>query len=228
MAIPPELLQAIASPEGGRVVLVVGAGCSLEPPTGIPLAKPCSQDAHRRLVADGVFAEGECTCADDLSALTDFVKAKCGSQRPLVERLPITKFRNATPNEGHRVAAALLLEGAVTHVLTLNFDLALSHALSELGAKDAVSVIKGPEEHSSLGRANVIYLHRNVEMDGETWVLTSEALEQAWRDAWEDVIASMVTAAPITVFAGMGSSCGVLRHSIERLRAALRACLQIA
>lgn len=221
MPISPQLLQAIAAPEGGRVVLVVGAGCSFEPPTRIPLAKPCSQEAHRRLVEDGVLAAGECTCSDDLSALADFVKAKLGTQKPLVDRLPITEFRNATPNEGHLVAAALLLEGAVTHVLTLNFDLALSHALSVLGAKHAVSVIKGPEDHAALGRANIIYLHRNVELDGESWVLTSESLESAWKDAWEQLIANMVTTTPITVFAGMGSSCGVLRQSIERLRTAL-------
>lgn len=221
MTIPSELLKAIAAPEGGRVVLVIGAGCSFEPPTRIPLAKPCSIEAHRRLVADGELANGECTCGDDLSALTDFVKNKFGSQKKLVDRLPVTQFRNATPNEGHLIVAALLLEGAVTHVLTLNFDLAISHALSALGAKDAVVVIKGPEEHAALGKANVIYLHRNVEVDGESWVLTSEALNKAWKDAWEELVAKMVTAAPITVFAGMGSSCGVLRESIDRLRKAL-------
>lgn len=221
MPLPPNLLQAIAAPEGGRVVLVLGAGCSFEPPTSIPLAKPCSQTAYRKLVDDGELAPGECECADDLSALADFVKAKFGAQKKLVDRLPVGQFRTATPNDGHLIAAALLLDGAVTHVLTLNFDLALTTALSTLGAKDAVSVIKGPEDHGSLGRANVIYLHRNVEVDGELWVLTSDALENAWRDAWEELIAAMVTTAPITVFAGMGSSCGVLRQSVERLRTAL-------
>lgn len=221
MPLPPNLLQAIAAPEGGRVVLVIGAGCSFEPPTNIPLAKPCSQTAHRKLVDDGELAPDECTCADDLSALADFVKAKFGAQKKLVDRLPVGRFRTATPNDGHLIAAALLLDGAVTHVLTLNFDLALTTALSTLGAKDAVAVIKGPEDHANLGRANVIYLHRNVEVDGEQWVLTSDALENAWRDAWESLIATMVTTAPITVFAGMGSSCGVLRQSVERLRTAL-------
>src|SRR5688572_17800252 len=108
MPIPPEVLHAIASPEGGRVVLVLGAGCSFEPPTHIPLAKPIALEAYRRLVADSELVEGECTTTNDLSALTEFIKIKFGFQRKLVERLPLTKFRTATPNEGHLAAAALL------------------------------------------------------------------------------------------------------------------------
>lgn len=221
MPLPPELLQAIAAPEGGRVVLILGAGCSFEPPTSIPLAKACSVEAHRRLMLDGILSDGECGDPEDLSTLADTVKAKTGLQAEVVSRLPISAFRNATPNEGHLVAAAMLIEGVLTNVLTLNFDLALSHALSQLGARDLVVVIKGPEDHQTLGRANVIYLHRNVEVDSEQWVLTSDALENAWKSAWEEVITRMATTAPFVIFAGMGSSCGVLTKSIERLRKAV-------
>jgi len=221
LALPPDLLQAVACPEGGRIVLILGAGCSIEPPTKVPLARQCATDACRRLVADGVLTEGECTDPQDLSALAELVKAKTGKQIDLVRRLPEARFRNAPPNNGHKDGVALLIEGAVSNVITLNFDLALSHALSDLDAGSAVSVLKGPEDHHAFSNANIIYLHRNVDVDAEQWVLTKTSLDTAWINGWEQLVATMATATPIVVFAGMGSSCGVLRDSIERLRMAL-------
>ncbi len=221
MNLPPTLLEAIAAPEGGRVVLIIGAGSSLEQPTCLPLARECSREAHRKLVADGILSNGDCGDPDDLSVVADTVKAKTGGQAQLVRRLPITKFKNAKPNNGHLITAALMLEGAITNVVTLNFDLALNHALSDLAAENEVSIIKGPEEHNRLSRINIIYLHRNAETAHEDWILTTEALDQAWRDNWEEVIARFAMAAPVTVFTGLGSPCGVLKHSVEKLRMAL-------
>jgi hypothetical protein len=158
----------------------------------------------------------------DLSALADLVKSKHeGKQAELVSRLPRTEFKNASPNEGHRIAAALMVEGAIWNVVTLNFDLALSHALSEIGAGAAVAIVNGPEQHQQLGRSNVVYLHRNIDADPEELILTKQALDNAWVDKWEEWVAKWALAAPVTVFAGLGSSCGVLRHSAERLRQAL-------
>lgn len=222
MSLPPCLLSAIAAKEGGRVVLVVGAGCSLEDPTRLPLAGKCSEDAHRRLVADGLLKDGDCPEPWDLSALADLVKTKHGGkQKELVRRLPTTEFKNASPNEGHKIAAALMVEGAIWNVVTLNFDLALSHALSEIGVGSEVSVVNGPEQHQQLSRSNVIYLHRSIDADPEALILTTEALEEAWADEWEEWVAKWALAAPITVFAGLGSSCGVLRHTAAKLRKAL-------
>lgn len=60
MALPPELLQAVSSPGGGKVALVLGAGCSVEPPTNIPVSSVCSTEIHRLLVADGILQKGDC------------------------------------------------------------------------------------------------------------------------------------------------------------------------
>lgn len=222
MSIPPALLSQISSEEGGRVVLVIGAGCSFEEPTGLPLAGACSEEAHRRLVADNIIVDGECSEPWDLSALTDLVKNKCGGlQAELVRRLPITRFKTAKPNDGHKIAIALMVEGAITNVVTLNFDLAFNHAIAELGIGGGISIISGPDQHHQLSRSNVVYLHRSAEADPEQWVLTTEALETAWTDAWEELIARWALAAPVTVFAGLGSSCGVLRHTATKICSAL-------
>ena len=144
-----DLLHAVAEREG-RVVLVVGAGCSVEDPTGLKLASHYAAEVHRRLVLDGFLGDGDCHEPHDLSLLASTVWARHGSQTPVVERLPRAEFRSARPNDGYLIAAALLRERAISCVLTLNFDLAMSSALTELSATD-VQVIVGPQHLPYLG-----------------------------------------------------------------------------
>ena len=143
--LPSDLLLAISAAQGGRVVLVTGAGCSAEPPTSLPLARQCAEDAHRRLVEDTILDSGDCMAPEDLSSVADAVFTKRGSQSELVNRLPIEEFRHAEPNEGHLLAAAMLRERAIGCVVTLNFDLAMSSALSRLGAADVAEIAR-PQE----------------------------------------------------------------------------------
>lgn len=81
MALPSELLQAVASPGGGKIALVLGAGCSVEAPTNIPISRVCSTEIHHRLIADGVLQNGDCVDPEDLSAVADavFAKRKCNA-----------------------------------------------------------------------------------------------------------------------------------------------------
>ena len=217
-AIPPELFSALLD-RVGRVALVVGAGCSVEAPTGLAVASTYAVDIHRRLVADGVLVDGECTDPSDLSVVASTVWAKHNAQAAVVERLPRREFRVARANDGYLVAAALLRERAVSCVLTLNFDLALSAALTDLSATD-VEVVEGPGTMGQFGAAAVVYLHRNVgEEDPERWILRREALDEAWRDGWEDVVARRVMASPTVVFAGLGAPAAVLTETIGRIRA---------
>lgn len=221
MNLPPALLKAIAAEAGGQVVLVIGAGTSVEPPTGLPMSRKCSCDAHAKLLANGLLAEGECLKPDDLSVLAETVYEKEGKQRPLVECLPIGRFQKARPNQGALLAAALLREGAIGAVITLNFDLALAHALVTLGADEDVAIVDGPSEHERLGAKNLIYLHRSVHADPEEWILRTIALEEAWKDQWEEVIVKKVIGTPVTVFAGLGTAAGVLVAAVKGLRAAV-------
>ena len=219
-AIPPELFSALLD-RVGRVAFVVGAGCSVEAPTGLALASRYALDIHRRLVADGVLVEGECADPSDLSVVASTVWAKCDTQAAVVERLPRREFRVARANDGYLIAAALLRERAVSCVLTLNFDLALSAALTDLSATD-VDVVEGPGTMAQFGATAVVYLHRNVgEEDPERWILRREALEEEWREAWEEVVARRVMSSPTVVFAGLGAPAAVLTETIGRIRAVL-------
>lgn len=134
--------------------------------------------------------------------------------------MPRARFRSAEPNLGHRLAAALLREGTVKAVITLNFDLAFSTALGSLGATD-VEILSGPQDHQRMGQRNLVYLHRNVDAPPEDWILSTDALEAAWQGQWEEVVARAMLATPVTIFAGLGSPAAVLVESARRIREAV-------
>ena len=223
MNLPPELLQAVAAPGGGKITLIVGAGCSFEAPTSIPLAATCSQQCHDRLVENGVLANGDCNQPWNLSRLADAVLAKRGHQRYLVEDLSQHyALKAASPNEGHLLTAALLGEGAIASVVTLNFDLALSTAIGQLGVGELVGIIDGPDDLQHQKAINLYYLHRNANaVDPDTWILRTAALTTEWKGKWEAVITAKVLATPVVLFAGLGSAADVLVESSRLIRSAI-------
>jgi hypothetical protein len=222
VTVPSSVLHHIAAPGGGQVVLVVGAGSSMDLPTGLKSGSAYSLAAWDKLVSDGVLAPNACNAPEDLSVLADAVFALFNSQRELTDRLPRREWRMPSPNAGHVGAAALLIEGALKHIVTLNYDLSFQIALSYLGAPDAVSVVKGPEDQASAGLRTLTYLHRSAEADPETWVLRKVTLDDGWRDGWEQGVVLAALATPVTIFAGLGSPAGVLTESVERLANSLR------
>ena len=221
MPLPAEILHAVSRPQGGQIVLVIGAGTSFDPPTCLPSSADCAKEAHRKLMADNILTE---PCADpaDLSLIADIVYETTGSQEALVRRLPWGEFLQAKPNEGHLLAAAMLVEGAIKEVLNLNYDLALEHALPDVGSRGEITVIRGPEFHDNLGYKNLIYLHGSANSNPDKWIMRSIDLNEAWRDGWENIIASMVLASPVVIFIGLGSPASVLTESIRRIRAAFK------
>jgi hypothetical protein len=115
-----------------------------------------------------------------------------------------------------------MAEGVIGAVLTLNFDLAITRALTELDIIKEVAVICRPEDHQNCSAVNVVYLHRNVDdPNWEAWVLRSEVLEKAWQDGWQEMFAIQAITAPVTVFAGLGTPTRILVESAQRVKAAL-------
>jgi hypothetical protein len=220
--LPPDLLAAATHPDGGKWVLVIGAGSSVEEPTSLPTGATCSFEAHRRLRADGVLA-ADCANPWDLSEVSDAVFAATASQAAVVQRLPLTRFRTASANTGHLVAAVLLVEGSLGGLVTLNFDKSMSAALSNVGSGDRVAVIGGPDDIPNLASVNLVYLHRHAESPSEEWVLRSEYLTVVWNNRWEPVIANRILVAPLVVFAGLGSPAATLTETVTLIRQALPA-----
>jgi hypothetical protein len=221
VTLPTELLQAISAEEGGKVAVIIGAGCSSESPTDLPLSRRLSEDAHARLVADNVLEAGDCSDPSDLSSVADAVFGKTEHQDALVNSFPLARLRNATPNDGYRLAVALLREHAISDVLTLNFDLAIRHALGEMNAGADVGVVRGPQEAGGVGVVNVVYLHRDADAAADEWILRTAQIENAWRNGWEELVATRIMTAPVVVFAGLGTAAAVLVETIARVRVAV-------
>jgi hypothetical protein len=214
--LPSDLLNAIASDGGGKVVLVAGAGCSMEEPTSLKSGRYYSEDAHRRLVEDGILLPDACPDPGDLSVLADLVFEVTGNQHELTSRLPKSRWQTPTPNPGHEAAAALLIEGALHAIVTLNFDVAFQVALSSLG-NDGISIVQGPDDHEEMTGRSLIFLHRSAMVDDETWVLRKASLDSAWEGKWEHFVAISMLAKPQVVFAGLGSPAAVLTESVKLL-----------
>ena len=215
--LPPELLGCVSDASGGRLVIVTGAGSSMDWPTGLRSGAEYSEVAFAALVQDQLLEAGSCDQPRDLSLVADAVFDAYGSQKNLTDRLPRSDWRNASPNEGHRIAAALLIEGLVRAIVTLNYDMAFQAALSELGAPSQVTIAKGPEDHAKLSGRSLIYLHRSAESNPESWVLRKADLDDGWRGGWEAMIAAGVLYAPVTLFAGLGSPAAVLTETVGQL-----------
>lgn len=221
VTLPTEILEAASSPAGGRLTLVVGAGCSAANPTDLPLGRACALEAHRRLVQDNVLEPGECPHPEDLSILAQTVFEKLGSQRELVRRLPTQRFQNAQSNTGYLNVVALLMEGIILDVISLNFDHALAHSVAELGSGDSVTIAVRKRPLNDLGNHNVVYLHGDAYSDPEDWVLRVEQLEEAWVDQWEQVVVTRAMTSPVVVFAGLGSPAAVLTETLAKIRGAM-------
>jgi hypothetical protein len=220
-SIPPLLFHAAAE-QSAKIVLVIGAGCSYPAPTSVPMAQECAKLAYERLIRDGVLKDGDCSNPNDLSILADTVYDKRDQrQMELVERLPREKFRRARCNEGYLIVAALLRENVISSVLTLNYDLAIEHALNEVCASE-VEPIAAPSHIANMKAHNVVYLHRNVnEADYEEWVIRASALDRAWKAGWEAAMAEFLLTSPVVVFAGLGNPAQVLIETITRIRNSL-------
>lgn len=220
--LPPDLLAAVARGDD-QIVIVTGAGCSVDAPTGLELAGDLSERIHRTLVDNRSLPEGAVANPRDLSALAQAVFDHTQSQRIVVDEFTPAAFRSAEPNDGHLILAALMREGAIGDVLSLNFDLSVSNAVAAMGAGQEVRLIRGPDEHDRIGGRNVIYLHRNVESDPDELILRPGQMTEEWKDQWEEVIACRVLSGPMTVFVGLGSPAAVLTATVRRIMNSLNA-----
>jgi hypothetical protein len=196
------------------VALVIGAGTSFEPPTSLPLGGKASEDAHAQLLKNGLITAGECPNPADLAALASVLFAKEHSQKTLVAELPMNRFRQAKPNQGYKFLIAMMAERAITHVLSLNFDLAVQNAASDLGC--TVNVVRSFSDPVP-ATATVIHLHGNAYDEPDDLVLRTEVINDAWKASWQQVIAQQVLAAPNVLFIGLGSPAPVLTETVQMI-----------
>ena len=204
-----------------QITLVLGAGCSKAAPTGLPNSEELSLELFASLVGSGDIDAGDVVKPENLSAVADAVWNRAGAQRPLYLAMDPARFRNATPNPGYRCAVALMLEGVVGTIVTLNFDLALSNTVAPLNVGGEIAVLKAPEDSGLAKPRTIVYLHRNIECTADELILRTAQLTEDWKRNWEGIAALAAISAPVSVFIGLGSPTPVLSASVDRIKQTL-------
>jgi hypothetical protein len=191
----------------------------MDPPTSRLSAAEYATMACRRLEAAGVIEQG-CCDPENLGALADAVFAAKTSQQPLVDILK-PELVNATPNDGHKIAAGLLAEQMVGLILTLNFDRALEAAIQIMAHEAHLSIVHEVRELRERARFGVIYLHGYVESQAKDWILRTTQIDGDWEGRWQQYIVVDFALTPNVIFAGLGYPTPVIAETVLKVKEAL-------
>lgn len=159
LEVPKQLIEAHRS---GNLVVFVGAGASVDPPSGLPLFGDLA-----RGVMDDVCA-GESDFADlapdrilgDLDAMEDV-----DVHALVVQRITVA---GSVPNATHTAIAALARSGPAIRIVTTNYDGHLSTALGSVAEYHGPALPLGDDFEGLVylhGRANTSESHRLVATD---------------------------------------------------------------
>lgn len=165
--------EVIDAHRDGNLVLFVGAGASVDPPSRLPLFKQ---------LTEGVFGDaGQPMPAGDqydqhLGRLDD---GPVDVHLLVRQRIAVRRRANAV----HEAIAALVGSGASRRVVTTNYDRHLSSALRHHGV--SLPEYRGPALPPGDDWRGIVYLHGTVLQEPRHLVVTDEDFGRAYlSDAW--------------------------------------------
>ncbi|GAA3934278.1 hypothetical protein Aau02nite_25330 [Amorphoplanes auranticolor] len=169
--IPAELLEAHAA---GRLLLFVGAGASVDPPSGLPLfdklAETIAEEAHQAPVAGDR--------PDRLLGRIDDHKVDVHLR---VQQ--IVGGVDSRPNRLHRAIVALAMAQSPLRIVTTNYDKHLSTVLTAQGA--TFEEYAGPAVPPGDDIEGVVHLHGRLGQSPKYLIATDRDFGQAYlRSAW--------------------------------------------
>lgn len=168
--IPEELVSAHAE---GRLVLFVGAGASVDPPSGLPtfqeLTGRLCEDSQESLPADGVALDKE---------LGDLERNGVDVHQRVKDIIDNPESR---PNDLHKAIAGLASTKR-PRIVTTNYDRHLSACLEERldGGLDEYPSLAFPQREGFTG---TVYLHGSVKEPAEHLVVTDADFGKAYLEA---------------------------------------------
>ncbi|WP_263788821.1 SIR2 family protein [Salinibacter grassmerensis] len=215
VSLPPPLNQDFADHGGHSITLILGAGCSFDGRTDLPLSKAVSQRVYQELVDDGYLEEDFCDDPSDLSEVAEAVSQVTGGLEPIVGHIR-QRFLHVDANEGHQIAAAMMREGIISCVITLNYDDAMSQALGDVSGQE-VSEIRSVSTQSDFGDINLVYLHGKADADNPNDLVMRTGQLNNWQETWGEAIVQSQLIRSSTVFAGLGTPVKVLTETAKKL-----------
>lgn len=172
--LPEELIDA---QRRGRLVLFVGAGASIAPPSDLP---------DFRTLAAEIAADGNVPASEEQLEQTDVFLGTLKDQHNIdvhtrvAARIGISTSR---PNSLHRAILALATAGSPPRIVTTNYDLHLSTVASDNGL--ALSEYVAPALPIGDDFTGLVYLHGNLRHEPQRLIVTDTDLGRAYlRDGW--------------------------------------------
>jgi hypothetical protein len=218
ISLPPSLLQDFANYGGRSITLILGAGCSFDGQTGLPLSKEVSRHVHQELIDNGYLEEESCEDPSDLSEVAEALFQVTGNLEPIVSHIR-QQFLHVDANEGHQIAAAMMREGIISCVITLNYDDAMSQALGDVSGRE-VNEIRSVSMQSDFGDANLVYLHGKADADDPNDLVMRTRQLDDWEGTWKQAIVQSQLIRSSTVFAGLGTPVEVLTKTAKKIHKA--------
>ncbi|MGW5918110.1 DUF4020 domain-containing protein [Nocardia fluminea] len=208
---PAPLIEAHRS---GNLVIFVGAGASMSPPSSLPNFVTLT----REIAAEAQVPAEETELQIEGGRLDVFLGQLEDQHVEVHQRVaahidkPMSK-----PNRLHEALADLACAAPVVRVVTTNYDLHISTALRHLNCQP--DEYAGPALPTGDDFSGIVYLHGNLRQEPRRLVLTDGDFGRAYlRDAWAARFLERMFAAYTVLFVGYSHSDVVMQYLSRALR----------
>jgi hypothetical protein len=205
---------ALEAHRAGKLVLFVGAGVSRDAPSDLP---------DFRALSSGIAAEaGIETTAADLE-WPDVLLGRIADRDVDIHRRVAARLgrSGSVPNRLHTGLARLAIAAPSTRIVTTNYDLHLSTALTDAGAD--FDEYAGPALPMGNDFQGIVYLHGSLRQEPRRLVVTEGDFGRAYlTDAWAARFLERMFAEYMVLFIGYSHSDVVMRYLARALRPGTR------
>ncbi|GAA1026175.1 DUF4020 domain-containing protein [Amycolatopsis albidoflavus] len=201
--------ELITSHREGKLVIFVGAGASIDEPSGLP---------GFSALTETIAAEAEVRMSKDDWRQLDVFLGRLSDEQFDVHQRVFTHINKpgSAPNRLHAALAALAIASRQVRVVTTNYDLHISSALRE--AKADFEQFCGPALPVGDDFTGLVYLHGNLEQEPRRLIVTDGDFGKAYlRDAWAARFLERMFAQYTVLFVGYGHSDVVMRYLARAL-----------
>ncbi|MGN7975968.1 SIR2 family protein [Microbacterium sp. 22195] len=198
--LPEALINAAAA---GDLVLFIGAGASMNPPSGLP---SFTELAAQLAVTTGVKW-------DERLEPDAFIGRLCDSDPTVRERArSIIATPTSNPNDTHRAIVRLSRACGTIRIVSTNYDEHLSTAAAEL-AIEIGDVYNGPAVPLGRDFTGLVYLHGRVSRPAAELVITDDDFGRAYLfDGWARRFVTDLFLNRTVLFVGYSHSDAVMKY----------------
>ena len=214
LGIEPSAQIAALGPrtEEKKLVLVVGAGVSMGPPTCLPSGSELARNVKTRLLDSPLGSIISPVTGESLLTMADVVENNSLAAFPLFVKtiLESADFKTASPNYAH-LAIALLMAETNAQVLSTNWDTCIEQSASDVYS-DIVACFDWGGVQSAGDSTKLFKLHGCAKNEFSIRVSTRQISEETWW-AKHQVGAAIETGS--VVFLGIGSIAEYIRLTLQ-------------